>query len=158
MALEEKQAYVVTNNVLSLHIENDLSQKGDSQNAPILSFTADQAALLSSLLELGDDAMAYFDRSKREALRQIAAAIGMAAVGSRAIVDPEAWERLSMTLVKPSALLTLDLYLFDQYTWALSRLLTKGEAQYVIHASQNLNNTLLQQSPSHKSPHITDTY
>jgi len=157
IVLEEKQAYVVTNHVLSLHIENDLSQKGDSQNAPILSFTADQAALLSSLLELGDDAMAYFDPSKREALRQIAAAIGMAAVGSRAIVDPEAWERLSMTLVKPSALLTLDLYLVDQYTGALSRLLTKGEAQYVMHASQNLYNKLIQEYPSSRDTHLAGT-
>src|SRR5260370_37572364 len=90
-------------------------------------------------------------------MRQSAAAIGMAVVGSRDIIEPELWERLSMTRVKPPALHTLDLDLVDQYTGALSRLLTKGEAQYVMHASQNLYNKLIQEYPSSRDTHLAGT-
>jgi DNA-binding XRE family transcriptional regulator len=81
-----------------------------------------------ALYSRGDHPMS--EASRREILKQVALALGLA------VVEP---------LYTQSPALN-DLDLVDNYIEALQRLLVKGEAQYVMQASQHLYTKLLQKS------------
>jgi len=86
------------------------------------------------------DGMAYFDSAKRATLRHIAVLLG-AMVSSSPILGSSTWLRS-----QPSH--SLDLEILEQFIDALSVLLAKGEAHYVMHTSQSLYRQFVQEDLS----------
>jgi hypothetical protein len=116
-----------------------------AQQEPLhLSLSAEQAALLFSLWR-GDDMMA-FDPSKRMTLQKLLATLGMGVgINSHDLLSSAAIEK------------TLDLDLVNHSMDSLRRLLAKGEALYVMDASQMLYNKCLQALSSSRDIHVAET-
>lgn len=89
---------------------------------------------LGPALSVGGDSMS--ESSRREILKQVALALGLAVV--EPLYTP------SSAFTQSSALNDLDL--IDNYIEALQRLLIKGEAQYVMQTAKNLFTKLMQKS------------
>jgi transcriptional regulator with XRE-family HTH domain/tetratricopeptide (TPR) repeat protein len=73
-------------------VEDD-QQTTTNRGEQIIQLTGEQAAILKLVLEESD--MTQFDPSRRETLRQLMAALGMAASEAGGIMNPEPWERLA---------------------------------------------------------------
>lgn len=86
-----------------------------------------------------------FSVSKRKALQQIATILGQTTTGLYNIANFELWEILSSLYDKSPLPDNIDIDLVDNYIEVLKMLLTKGEAQYVMQASQTLYHKLMQQ-------------
>jgi DNA-binding SARP family transcriptional activator len=96
------------------------------------------------------DGMAYFDSAKRATLRQIAVLLG-SMVGSHPVLNSSKWPQS-----QPSH--DLDLELIRKHIDALSVLLTKGEAHYVLHAAQGLYRQFGQEELSREDIRLADIH
>ncbi|WP_338251503.1 helix-turn-helix transcriptional regulator [Dictyobacter halimunensis] len=74
----------------------------ESQSPSIIVLTREQASYLSSIL-IGEDKMAHFDESRRNALKQLLGVSGLTlAMPMNELINPEPWDRLSRGLAKPT--------------------------------------------------------
>jgi len=126
------------------------------QKSSFIRLTPGQGAFLLSLLK--ESSMAHFDPRKRKTLQQILDVLGIALAGSQ-LVDPETWEQLALTQQKPLEAIEhhLDLDVIDDYAESLRALLARGEAQYVMRASQKLYNKLMHEHPYSSDLRLAET-
>lgn len=113
-----------------------------------------QTAPNAFLLEQGSG-MAHFDSTKRATLRQIATLLGEVASGYQIFKGLEWQEQIPLRSQTSNS---VDLDLVEDYIDALSTLLAKGEAYYVMHASQKLYHQFVQDNLSAKDIQLADIH
>ncbi|HEY7419528.1 MAG TPA: BTAD domain-containing putative transcriptional regulator, partial [Ktedonobacteraceae bacterium] len=120
----------------------------------IVGLTSEEVAALPDLLGLREDLM---DETRRNLLRKLIALVGMSINTPKGFVDAASWVISTNQVISKKGENDLDLDLVDSYVETLRVLLAKGEAQYVMHASQNLYSKLLQEYPSSKDVRLAET-
>ena len=150
-----REAFGATDEELGLDLVAYVeASQGDEQQ--IATPTLQELASLSDLLKGKGDRMVRFDESKRKTLQKLLTMAKAAAVAPLVLADVES--RSSSPGILPSQAVgnNFDLDLVDRYTEALRGLLAKGDAQYVLHASQDLYSKLLQGHPSSRDIRLAE--
>lgn len=147
-----QKAFAATNEELGF----DLVSRKTARNKQlqIVRLADEELAALVDLLGLREDLM---DEPRRSILNKLLALMGMSINAPREIVDAASWVISTNQAIPKRAENGPDLDLIDSYVEALRALLAKGEAQYVMHASQNLYSKLLQVYPFPKDIRLAET-
>jgi hypothetical protein len=151
LSLVQGADFNASSNKISLDLVYEALKQGIMEATLTL---GNQTAPNTFLLEQGSG-MAHFDSTKRVALRQIAALLGEVASGYQIFKGLE-WQ--GQIPVQPQTSKSVDLDLIENYIDALSTLLAKGEAYYVMHASQKLYHQFVQENLSAEDIRLADIH
>lgn len=145
-----RHAFGVTEEDLGFDLPHPQSMPDPGEAQQVAELAYQELAALAEILETGGNVL---DEAKRNTLRKLLALIG-ASMGMSLVYtasEPVPTPRLSTVGNSP------DLDLIGRYTEALQALLAKGEAQYVMRASQSAYDRLLQEYPASNDERLAET-
>lgn len=122
--------------------------KQDTPSPPI-KLTQEQIAPLLQLLALGDITMTHFDPLRRTALLHLLSTASLLSVVPQALSDPEPWERLSISVAKPTDLDATTLKHFETLMATCWELSNSGQLQMAEQVLASFLSRFLQLAPSH---------
>lgn len=145
-----RNAFGATEEELGFGLPHPQSMPDPGEAQQVARLTHQELVALAEILEAGGNLL---DEAKRNTLRKLLALIGASMGVSLVYAASEPVPAPQLSTVGNSP----DLDLIGSYTEALQELLAKGEAQYVMRASQSAYYRLLQEYPYSKDVSLVGT-